>query len=166
MIYQSQRTKLGQLLYTITLKCGTYLSKHIWLWYFLNLTWGIIFTFVGAVMALGLLITGHKPYKYKHVLCFQFGNNWGGLEGSFFIFVANNMGDDWTQHTREHEFGHSFQNAIYGPFNMLITYFPSVARYWYQQIRYKKGLSNKPYDLAWFEESASDIGHNYEVNKY
>jgi hypothetical protein len=165
MMYQKNRTKIGQWMYSLTVTWGKWLSKHMWLWYILNLTWGILFTLMGAFLALCLLLTGHKPYKYKHVWCFEFGDNWGGLEGAFFIFVAKNMGD-WTQHIKEHEFGHSFQNTLYGPFNIILTYLPSVIRYWYQVIREKKGLPNKEYDLAWFEESATDIGHNFEINNY
>lgn len=153
-------------MYSITMGWSSWLSKHMWLWYLLNLTWGILYTLIGAFIALGLLITGHKPYKYKHVWCFEVGDNWGGLEGVFFIFVAKNMGGSWTQHTKEHEFGHSFQNALYGPFNIFLTLIPSASRYWYQVIRDKKHLPNKPYDLAWFEESATDTGHNYEIKMY
>ena len=45
-----------------------------------------------------------------------------------------------------HEFGHSFQNAILGPFMIFLVSIPSAIRYWYQTIRESKGKTNKPYD--------------------
>ena len=95
----------------------------------------------------------------------MFGNNWGGLEFGINFFVADNMGDEWTLHTKKHELGHTFQNAIYGPFVIFISFIPSAIRYWYQHFRAKKNKSNKPYDLAWFEESATDVGYLYNYEK-
>lgn len=159
MNYQSQRTKFGRFMYSLTMKWSKWLSKHMWLWYVLNLTWGLIYTLIGAFIALFVkLFFKVKFEKYQRVYCATFGDNWGGLEGVFFIFVALNMGDDYTEHTKRHEYGHSFQNALFGPLNIFLTLIPSCTRYWYQTIRSKKGKSNKPYDLAWFEESATDTG--------
>lgn len=159
MDYQSERTKLGRFMYSLTIKGSKWLSKHMWLWYLLNLTWGIVYTLIGGFIALFLkLFFKAKFEKYQKVYCAMFGDNWGGLEGVFFIFVALNMGENWTEHTKKHEYGHSFQNAIFGVFNIFLTLIPSAIRYWYQRIRIKKGKSNKPYDLIWFEGSATDIG--------
>ena len=159
MDYQSQRTWLGRFFYNLTMKWCKWLSKHMWLWYVLNLTWGLIYTLIGAFMALFVMVTFKvKPKKFYNVYYMMFGDNWGGLEGVFFIFIALNMGDEWTQRTKEHEFGHSFQNALFGPFNIFLTLIPSAVRYWHQRIRESKGKSNKPYDLIWFEGSASDGG--------
>lgn len=159
MDYQSQRTVIGRWLYNITMKWTKWLSKHMWLWYVLNLTWGLIYTIIGFFMGLFVFIFKKQlPKKFYHVWEFDFGNNWGGLEGVFFIFISLNMGNEFTLHTRQHEFGHSFQNALFGPFNIFLTLIPSCARYWIQIWREKKGKLNKDYDLAWFEGSATDGG--------
>lgn len=161
-----KRTKLGTFFYNLTMRFSRFLTRHIWLWYVLNLTWGLPYTLIGAFMSLFVNLFYHRKggsfrrtnYKYGPLHVTQFGRNWGGLEGVFFIFVANDMGTTWTEHTRQHEFGHSFQNALFGPFNIFLTLIPSVCRYWYQEFRGRKGKTNKPYDLAWFEGSASDAG--------
>lgn len=162
MGYQSQRSFIGRLLYSLTMRWGKWLSSHMWLWYLLNLTWGFLYTFIGFLIALFVkLFFRVKFEKYQRVYCAMFGDNWGGLEGVFFIFVSLNMSAEFTLHTKKHEFGHSFQNALFGPFNIFLTLIPSAVRYWYQRIRDSKGLSNKPYDLIWFEGSASDIGESF-----
>ena len=63
-----------------------------------------------------------------------------------------------------HEYGHTFQNAILGPFFIFIVAIPSAIRYWYQTIREKQNKENKDYDLIWFEGGATDIGN--EAEKY
>lgn len=161
MDYQSQRTFLGKHFYNLSIKWAKWLSKRMWLWYVLNLTWGLIYTLIGVFMALFVKIFFRAKFeKFHNVYCAMFGNNWGGLEAVFFIFVALNMGDEYTLQTKEHEFGHSFQNALFGPFNIFLTLIPSATRYWVQTIRSRKGKSNKPYDLIWFEGSATDGGKN------
>ena len=74
------------------------------------------------------------------------------------------MGDEWTLHTKQHETGHSFQNAIWGPLSIFLIFVPSFIRYWYQESRARKGKDNKPYDAIWFEGSASKIGEEYYEN--
>lgn len=164
--YQHKRTKLGWLMYKLTYNWSEFLKKHVWLWYVLNLTWGLPMTLFGALISLGLLISGHKPRKFMNVIEFDFGNNWGGLEGGIFIFVANNMGDEWTLHTRCHEYGHSFQNALFGPFTIFLISIPSVIRYWVRKFQSKKGKQLPSYDEIWFEGSATDIGLNIYYNIY
>ena len=158
---QIRRTKYGRAMYSFTMHCASFLSKHMWLWAVLNLTWGIAYSAIGAIAALALLIAGVKPHRFNCCTYFQFGDNWGGLEFVFFFCVANNMGYSWTEHTKEHELGHSFQNAIFGPFCIFIALIPSAVRYWVQRIRQAKGKDCKPYDLIWFEGSATDAGHAY-----
>lgn len=153
-----KRTAYGRFMYSLEMRWGKWLSKRRWLWVLLNLTWGLPITLIGAAIALWLLLTGHKASAYHGETRFGFGNNWGGLEGGLFIFVAGDVSDDWYEHVNRHELGHSYQNALFGPFNLLLTYLPSVIRYWSQRIRSKKGLSNPPYDAVWFEGSATDLG--------
>lgn len=104
------------------------------------------------------VVKGYKPVKFHGEVEFDFGDNWGGLEAGLFIFVANNMGDEWYLHTRCHEYGHSYQNALFGPFTIFIVSIPSIYRYWRNIYRIKHNIDDVPYDLAWFEGSASDLG--------
>lgn len=45
-----ERTKIGTSLYNMTVKWGEFLNKHMWLYYLLNYTWGIIMTLVGWII--------------------------------------------------------------------------------------------------------------------
>ena len=71
------------------------------------------------------------------------------------------MGKEWTLHTKQHELGHTFQNAILGPFFIFLVSIPSAIRYWLH--RFNK--LNHDYDFAWFEGNASYFG-NYYYNNY
>ena len=88
------------------------------------------------------------------------GNNWGGLELGTNFLVAGGMGDYWTQHTKEHESGHTFQNAIWGPLAVFLIFIPSCIRYWMDV----KGKLKSEYDAIWFEGNATTIGHEYYEN--
>lgn len=159
MNYQNERTKIGKVLYNINMRWTNWLVKHVWLYYVLNLTWGILYTAIGTLIFLAVLIAARvKPIKFYKTYFLQFGDNWGGMNCVFFSFVANNMGTEYTIHTLQHEFGHSFQNALFGPFNIFLVLIPSCIRYWVQTIRQKRGKLNKDYDSIWFEGGASDGG--------
>ena len=89
-------------------------------------TWGIIMTLIGAIIALGLILTGHKPKTMGPTVYFEVGENWGGLElGGFFLCCRNAP-----METKYHECGHSIQNMIWGPLMPFIICLPSAARYW------------------------------------
>ena len=43
------------------------------LFWILSLTWGLPMTLVGALVALALLITGHKPKRFQHFIYLKLG---------------------------------------------------------------------------------------------
>lgn len=142
---------MGKFMYDITVKAGLFLDKHIWLYYLLNFTWGIFITFCGLIMTLALLIVGKKPHSFHTCWYFTIGKSWGGFEMGL-AFLRDNS--DY-QKLNNHELGHSYQNAIYGPFTLFIITIPSIIRYWYRRIT--KNFT-KDYDAIWFEGSATEIG--------
>lgn len=159
-----KRSKIGSLMYSLTMSIGKFLGRHMWLYYLLNYTWGIIMTLIGwVVMFLCWLLLVKDVHKHGPSHYIMIGDNWGGLELGKCFLVADNMGESWTEHTKNHEMGHSFQNAIYGPFVIFLVAIPSACRYWYQTIARKRGKSfpSDWYDSAWFEGSATDIGDWY-----
>ena len=128
------------------------------LYYVLNLTWGAVVSFIGSLIAIALLITGHKPHLHGGCIYFEVGEGWGGFEMGLFFFCSKNS----SLHTKNHEFGHSIQTAVFGPFMLIVVSLPSCIRYWYRRIRTSKGLPNKTaYDDIWFEGSASKLGDKY-----
>ena len=96
------------------------------LFWLIQCTWGCVMTLVGAVVALALLVTGHKPKTLGPTVYFEVGENWGGLElGAFFICSKNS-----SLETKLHECGHGIQNMIWGPLMPFAIVIPSACRYW------------------------------------
>ena len=138
--------------------------KKIGYW-FLQLTWGSLMTSIGLLVSLFILIfmrnkaTFHKN-GYSWII--EIGGNWGGLELGACALCGNYSKTNtyWFDHTRKHEFGHTIQNIIFGPFYIFVVGIPSAIRYWYKRIAQKKGkkFSSDWYDSAWFECTATKWG--------
>lgn len=128
--------------------------------YIQNLTWGLLMNIVGFLVALFLLISGHKPKKSGAVICFEVGEGWGGLNLGLVILVCKDASDL----TKVHEFGHAIQNAKYGLLMPFIVCIPSAIRYWIREFQYRSGNPPKTdyYDI-WFEAEASRLGIDYTI---
>lgn len=126
------------------------------LFYVLNFTWGIIMNIIGAIgAALVSLETGIKPTRHAGNIVFKFGHYWGGVSLGIFTFMCLEA----DEHTLNHEFGHSIQNAIFGPFFIPLVAIPSFIRCQKFNNNIKKGIPNEEdYDAAWFEGSATKWG--------
>jgi hypothetical protein len=114
------------------------------IYYLLGFTWGIIMNILGALVAAAMTCIGRKPTRHGGSIVYTIGKDWGGLSLGIFSFVSEGA----SEHTLNHEFGHSIQNAIYGPLFPFIVWIPSVTRYW--MIRTGK-IKVDNYDDAWFE---------------
>ena len=162
--YYAKRTKAGNTMYSFLQKSTKMLIKHRWLYWLLNFTWGILTTLCGLLLSLAMLCIGKKPKRWHSIWYFQIFDKWGGMEmGTMFLRDNSNYTS-----TNNHEYGHSFQNAILGPFFIFIVAIPSAIRYWYQEIRRRQHKPNKEYDLIWFEGSATDIGKDacfFDIHK-
>ena len=113
-------------------------------YYFLSCTWGIVMTLIGAIITFFLVCTGHKVHRHAGGFYTEVGYGWGGLElGLFFL-----CGRSSSKHLKDHEFGHSLQNCIWGPLFPFIIAIPSAIRYWL--IKWKI-IHVKNYDDIWFE---------------
>lgn len=132
--------------------------KRILFWV-ASFTWGLPMTLVGSIVAITLIITGHKPKRFHWFIYFEIGDNWGGFElGCFFITNKNP-----SLHIMQHEAGHGIQNIIFGVFMPFVVSIPSLIRYWYREFKfYKKGLKpTTDYDSIWFEKQATKLGQKY-----
>ena len=139
------------------LQTSKFIAKHIWLYYLLNCTWGFLMTFIGLIVTLCIL-PFKRPHRYAASWCFLVGKWWGGISIGM-TFIRDTMS---TTQLNEHEYGHTFQNAIFGPLMLFVVTIPSAIRWWYRHIKYdRKGvIPPTEYDAIWFEASASEIGHN------
>ena len=136
---------------------GFRLSKF---WYYIiSFTWGLPLNLVGIICAVILYIAGKRPTKNIYGWYFRIGNNWGGVNLGIISIVSERSG----QHTLLHEFGHSIQACIFGPFVIIFVVIPSVTRYWIRRYQQEiKGITNLPdYDYAWFEGQATMFGERY-----
>ena len=126
------------------------------LFYILNFTWGIIMNIIGAIGAMLVMFdTGVKPIHHADNVVFKFGHYWGGVSLGIFTFMCLEA----DEHTLNHEFGHSIQNAIFGPFFIPLVAIPSFIRCQKFNNNIKKGIPNEEdYDAAWFEGSATKWG--------
>ena len=126
------------------------------LFYILNFTWGIIMNIIGAIgAALVSLDTGIKPTRHAGNVVFKFGHYWGGVSLGIFTFMCLEA----DEHTLNHEFGHSIQNAILGPLFPFIVGIPSLIRCQKFNNNIRKGVPNEEdYDAIWFEGSATYWG--------
>lgn len=128
----------------------------------LSWTWGLPMTLLGAIISLGMLITGHKPKIFHYYIYFEVGNNWGGFECGCFFFANKNS----SLSLKQHECGHGIQNIIFGWLMPFIVSIPSAVRYWYREwyMKYKYPKTQKtlpPYDSIWFEGWATKLGEKY-----
>lgn len=126
--------------------------------YTLSFTWGIIMTVIGLISAFALICAGYTPKRWGGCIYFNVGKNWGGVSLGI-VFITDER--DSTS-TKNHEFGHSIQNCRYGLLMPFIVCIPSFIRYWYREIRIRKGLKNEtPYSAIWFEHEADVLGEKY-----
>jgi hypothetical protein len=102
------------------------------------------------------MVAGKRPAPNQYGWYFTLGKYWGGVELGCMCIVS----EPTSQHTLDHEFGHSIQNCFFGPFMILIS-LASATRYWWREFQKKKGKKLVPYDTIWFEGQATKWGETY-----
>ena len=164
-------------------RLGLWLTNHRPVLYLLLYTWGIVWTAVGLIWSVLMLLTFHKPHKHKWGWYFisWFKGGWGFEFGNCFI-VAKDV--TWVKKQMQykssktkgfvtykkvfipndlhnHEIGHVAENAILGPF-ILICVLYGVIRYWVYQIGELRNPDRWNWDnynnLFWYEKYANKIG--------
>lgn len=159
--YKSYHNVLADKMYDLTTSAAKFLLKHKWLYYILSYTRGILMNLVGLLASLVLILIRQKTSLYAGIWCFKVGRGWGGISlGSMFITDTYSFDS-----LKGHEFGHTVQNAIFGPLFIFLIAIPSCIRYWHYNRCVKKGKDHSPYDAIWFEGSATEIGTYIESEK-
>ena len=102
------------------------------IFYLLSFTWGIVYSIIGLLVTLIMLVTGHKPKMFKTCWYFIVGNTWGGCNFGPCIVIGSNC-----ESCLPHEFGHAIQNCIFGPTFPFLIAIPSMLRYWYRELYFK-----------------------------
>lgn len=124
------------------------------LFYILSLTWGIIMTTVGLLVAAVLTTIGYKPQKHGWCYYFEVGKNWGGVNLGIIFLTSENP----SEHTKNHEHGHALQNCLWGPLMPFVVSIPSAMRYWKRHFQQRQGMKLEPYDSVWYEGQATMWG--------
>ena len=134
------------------------------LYYLGQFTWGIIMNIVGLIATLFCLIfLKGKPHKNGYGVITEVKGNWGGVSLGIFALCGSYNQEDkdcydplFYYEVRCHEFGHSFQNLIFGPLFLFVVAIPSSIRYWLDEY----GKLKKDYFAIWFERDASNWGEH------
>lgn len=105
------------------------------LYYFSQWTIGLIQNLVGA--CLFFMYVGKRHFVYHGAVVTVWKENGSSLGMGMFVFISENCADDWDKpygkeeafkRTLVHEYGHTVQSAILGPFYLLVIGIPSA--YW------------------------------------
>ena len=126
----------------------------------LSWSWGIVMTLIGKLAFSVLQVLGYKPKHNMYGWYIEIGENWGGAGLGPYCICNKNP----SQRTLNHEFGHAVQNCYFGPFQILIS-IASGLRYQYREYlvraKGKKYSELPPYDSAWYEGMATELGNAY-----
>ena len=120
---------------------------------FLQCTWGIVQTLMGAVVCLKLRKCHHKIYRG----CID--TRWdkrGGMSLGLFIFTPNEE-TERAQLVRVHEYGHCIQSIVLGPLYLI----PALISVIWANLPYFRNLrkeKNIPYTSCFVESWASKWG--------
>ena len=120
-------------------------------------TWGIIVTALGLIVALVLLVTGHRPHRFHYFVYFEVGAGWGGFSLGGVFAVNRNA----SLSMKQHESGHGLQNIMLGVFMPFVISIPSAVRYWWREYKARRGAVLPPYNSIWFEAWASALGEKH-----
>ena len=139
------------------------------LYWLIQWSWGFIQTFVGFIL---FLIFIKEPHDFYHG---AIRTKWPTLDGislGLFIFTPNDESTELLtptgRHKKElsercqrisvHEFGHTIQSIILGPFYLLTIGLISFT--WARLPRYKRlrRQYGVPYSFAWPEQWADSLG--------
>ncbi|WP_404408758.1 hypothetical protein [Jeotgalibacillus malaysiensis] len=130
---------------------------NIYLFWLIQLTWGLLINIPGLLISLIFICSGKKPKLFNQAVYFETGEKWGGVNFGGFFFVQK----DASERLKSHEYGHCFQNLYLGPLMPFAVTIPSAFRYHIRAYRMKKGSPLKPYDSFWCESWATRLGEKH-----
>lgn len=129
------------------------------LFYLLSFTWGLLWTTIGLLAALVIVIVFRKEVKvtkFQGRLRIHFEKrDFGGASLGVVIITSG----DFDIELIRHELGHTVQSAWFGPLFIPLIAIPSWIRCQYR-MRTKKPLKTE-YDDIWFEGQATRLGNKY-----
>lgn len=127
------------------------------LYVIIQCSWGIIQTLLGLFVF--LFYFKNKHYRYKGSIATEW-QRYDGLSLGLFIFIPANISINKKEYIYRHEYGHTIQSLILGPFYLLVIGLPSLL--WNKLPRYNKirNNTNRSYYDFYTEKSANYFGKN------
>lgn len=158
-----KHTQAGTLLFNMCAVWTKFLVKHRRLYYTFACTWGIIMTAIGLLVSgilkvvklcsFGKINITFQPYHWIYSISVG-PDYWGGCELGL-CFLRDQKSND---SIASHEFGHTFQNCLFGPLFPFIVALPSAYRWWARELNKDPNKKFAAYDSAWFEDAATQCG--------
>lgn len=136
--------------------------ENRFVFYLLSFTWGLLWTMIGLLTALVIIIVFRKEVlvtRYQGRLRIHFVRRSFGGAGLGVVVITS--GKSLSPGLVRHELGHTIQAAWFGPLFIPLIAIPSGIRYQYRT-RTKKPLKTK-YDDIWFEGQATRLGNKYFI---
>ncbi len=117
-------------------------------------TWGLPQTLLGAALYAAHRKDEHFDYRGARATAWDKD---AGISLGKFIFVPRKAGEKREKYLLEHEYGHTLQSLILGPFYLLFVGTPSMLWSRLPYFRSKRRKSGMSYYSAPFEKTANDL---------
>ena len=117
-------------------------------------TWGLPQTLIGAALYAAHRKDDHFDYRGAKATAW---NRDAGISLGKFIFVPRRAGGNAEKFLLEHEYGHTIQSLILGPFYLLVVGAPSMLWNRLPYFKSKRRRTGKSYYSAPFEKTANAL---------
>ena len=135
-------------------------KENRFVFYLLSFTWGLLWTLIGLLTALVVIIIFRKDVyvrRYKGRIRIHLWRDCGfGISMGVVVITAGRL---ILSKVVKHELGHTIQAARFGLLFIPLIAIPSGIRYQYRT-RTKRPLT-VPYNAIWFEGQATRLGDKY-----
>ena len=126
-------------------------------------TWGLPQTLLGAALYVAHRNDEHFDYHGAKATAW---NKDAGISLGKYIFVPRKAGGSADSFLLEHEYGHTLQSLILGPFYLLAVGAPSILWNRLPYFKSKRKRSGKSYYSAPFEKTANILAaHSHKHTK-
>ena len=115
-------------------------------------TWGLPQTMIGAALYAAHKSDSHFDYRGAKATAWDRST---GISLGKYIFVPRRADGSSGRFILEHEYGHSLQSLILGPFYLLLVGAPSLLWHRLPYFRHKRIRTGKSYYSAPFEKTAN-----------
>ena len=133
--------------------------------YFVQWTWGLSVNIMGGIAYLICTkVLGYKHQKFGYANIVYMPWKQGGLSMGLFIFIREEKEKkEWLYNCRIHEYGHTWQCLVLGPFYYLVVAIPSVI--WCQCFAKYREKNNVSYYKLYCESWANSWGEKFSQMK-